>query len=284
MQTLTLVNNNVDRGLKFEGRASSQVTSKNEQLNLHQKQGDVGSVYAWKVKGLTNAHDARVSNPKKTKSAYGVLALVVCAHVIAVLALLNAKATQPVIKNLQVPMMVSLVTSPAPEPEIVPLIPTPPQPVVKKQKPIIKKVQPTPTPVAVTQELAQPVVTEAPPTPATPVEVAKAPEVIEAPQPKPVAEPIVEPPRFGAAYLNNPAPDYPKMARRLGQEGRVLLKVLVAENGIAETVALATSSGFDKLDEAAIEAVKKWSFIPAKRSDQPISAYVLVPVKFSLKN
>ncbi|MDI1297620.1 energy transducer TonB [Methylotenera sp.] len=280
MQTLTLVSNNVDRGLKFEGLESSY----DEQRNHHQNQDDAGSVYAWKVKGLASAHAEHARHAKKSASSYGVLALVVCAHVIAVFALLNAKATHPVIKDLQVPMMVSLVSSPAPEPEVVPLIPTPPQPVVKKQKPIAKKVQPTPTPVEVVQEVARPVATEAPPTAATPVVVAKAPEVIETPQPKPVAEPVVEPPRFGAAYLNNPAPDYPNMARRLGQQGRVLLKVLVAENGTAETVALATSSGFEKLDQAAIEAVKKWSFIPAKRSNQPISAYVLVPVKFSLNN
>ena len=246
MQTLTLVNNNIERSLKFEAQAPSY----GEPQNIHQ----LGGVYDWKVKGLTSAGATHIGNPKKSSSSYGLLALVVCAHVIAVFALINAKATQPVIKELQVPMTVSLVASP--EPELVPLIPTPPQPVVKQQKPIIKKQQPTPKTVAVTQDVAQPVVTEAPPTPAAPVVVAKAPEVIEAPPPKIVAEPVVEPPRFGAAYLNNPAPDYPQMARRLGQQGRVLLKVLVAENGTAETVVLATSSGFEKLDQAAIEAVK----------------------------
>ncbi|MGB4812745.1 MAG: energy transducer TonB [Methylophilaceae bacterium] len=280
MQALTLVSNNADRGLKFEGHAYSY----DEQRNHHEKQDNVGSVYSLKIKGLSSSRVGHSRNTRVVTSFYGVLVLVMCAHVIAVLALINTKATQPVIKDLQVPIMVSLVASPAQEPEVVPLIPTPPQPVVKKQKPIVKKVQPTPTPVETVQEVARPAATEVPPTPATPVVVAKAPEVIEAPQPKPVAEPVVEPPRFGAAYLNNPAPDYPNMARRLGQQGRVLLKVLVAENGTAETVALATSSGFEKLDQAAIEAVKKWSFIPAKRSNQAISAYVLVPVKFSLNN
>ncbi|MDI1363238.1 energy transducer TonB [Methylotenera sp.] len=262
MQTLTLVNN----------------------LHKTQTQSDAGGVYELKVKGLASVHAGRKNSPNKVTNSYGVLAVVVCVHIVAVLMLINAKATQPIIKELQVPMMVSLVASPAPEPEVVPLTPTPPQPVIKQQKPIIKKQQPIPKPVAVVQEVAQPVVTEAPPMPAAPVVVAKAPEVIETPPPKIVAEPVVEPPRFGAAYLNNPAPDYPQMARRLGQQGRVLLKVLVAENGTAETVVLATSSGFEKLDQAAIEAVKKWSFIPAKRSNQAISAYVLVPVKFSLNN
>jgi protein TonB len=282
MQTLTLVNNNMERGLKLEVHAFSYDGQRNNYQNA--AQGNVGGVYDWKVKGLSSAHVGRLSSPKKVTSSYGILALVVHAHVIAVLALINAKATQPFIKELQVPMMVSLVASPSTKPEVVSLIPMPSQPVFKQQKPIIKKQLPTPTPLAVAQEVAQLVVTEAPSTPAVPVVAAKEPEVIESPQPKIIAEPVVEPPRFGAAYLNNPAPDYPLMARSSGQQGRVLLKVLVTENGAAETVVLATSSGFERLDQAAIEAVKKWSFNPAKRSSQPISAYVLVPVKFSLNS
>ncbi len=94
----------------------------------------MGGVYAWKVKGLASAHAEHAHHAKKATSSYGVLVLVVCAHVIAVLALINAKATQPVIKDLQVPMMVSLVASPAPEPEVVPLMQTPTQTLVKKPK------------------------------------------------------------------------------------------------------------------------------------------------------
>jgi protein TonB len=97
-------------------------------------------------------------------------------------------------------------------------------------------------------------------------------------------EPVIEQAKFDVAYLNNPAPIYPKMSRRQGEQGRVLLKVLVSEKGIAEQVQLETSSGFEKLDQAAVDVVKKWSFVPAKRSNQAISAYVLVPVKFSLNS
>jgi periplasmic protein TonB len=280
MRTLTLVDNNMERGLRFNGHAPSY----NEQHSAHENQGqnEAGGVYNLKVRPLTSAGIGRLSKQKKAISSYWSLASVIFFHIIALLALINAKTTEPVIKELPAPMMVSLVASPAPE--IVPLVPTPPKPVVKQQKPIVKKLQPTPKPVPVAQEVAQPVVTEAPPTPDAPVVIAKAPEVVEVPPPKAAPEPVTEPPRFGAAYLNNPAPDYPQMARRLGQEGRVLLKVLVAESGMAQTVELAKSSGHEKLDQAAIEAVKKWSFIPAKRSNQPISAYVLVPIKFSLNN
>ena len=133
--------------------------------------------------------------------------------------------------------------------------------------------------------MAEPVsVAETPPAPVAPPVEAKAPVVAEAPKVEPQPEPVIEPPKFGVAYLQNPAPNYPASSRRAGEEGRVLLRVLVTANGSAETVDLENSSGFEKLDEAAIKAVKKWRFVPAKRSNQAISAYVLVPVKFSLES
>jgi protein TonB len=98
-----------------------------------------------------------------------------------------------------------------------------------------------------------------------------------------VEEPKIEPPRFGVAYLNNPAPAYPPISRRLGEQGRVMLKVLVSAAGEPQSVALETGSGSDRLDQAAIEAVKQWRFVPAKRNGQSLSAYVLVPLKFVLR-
>lgn len=220
----------------------------------------------------------------KRQTSYLLLLAVLLVHVFGMVWLANAKTTLPALKPSLPPMMVSLVSSPAPEPEVVPLLPTPPQPVIKKQKPVVKEKPVMPEPVA-SEPVAQPVaVAEAPPTPATPTVEAKAPVVTEVAQAKPEPEPVIEPPKFGAAYLHNPAPSYPPLARRLGEQGRVLLRVLVSSNGDADTVALEDSSGFSKLDEAAIQAVKKWRFIPAKRSNQPISAYVLVPVKFSLES
>ena len=97
-------------------------------------------------------------------------------------------------------------------------------------------------------------------------------------------ETSIEPPSFAAAYLHNPAPEYPQLSRRMGEQGRVLLRVLVSSNGVADQVQIETSSGSSKLDTAALKAVEKWNFVPAKRSNQPVSAFVLVPVKFSLNS
>ncbi|HYN54090.1 MAG TPA: TonB family protein [Methylotenera sp.] len=236
------------------------------------------------IQALVPKGNSQLLKPSKQKSSYALLVLVIVAHIAGLAWLVNAKPTPPAIKEALPPMMVSLVASPAPEPQVVPLVPTPPQPVIEKQKPIVKKKEPTPEPVAKEPEAAQPIVTETPPTPAAPIVVAKAPEVVEAPEQKVEPEPVIEPPRFGAAYLHNPAPDYPPLSRRLGEQGRVLLRVLVSTSGTAENVQVENSSGSNKLDQAAIQAVKKWTFIPAKQSNKAISAYVLVPVKFSLES
>lgn len=92
----------------------------------------------------------------------------------------------------------------------------------------------------------------------------------------------VAPPQFGAAYLNNPTPGYPPLARRMGIEGTVMLKVLVSQAGPALKVEVVHSSGHDVLDRAAVKAVLKWRFIPARRGDSPIDEWVQVPIAFRL--
>ena len=99
-----------------------------------------------------------------------------------------------------------------------------------------------------------------------------------------VAEPApLIPPRFAAAYLNNPAPAYPSLARRMGDQGKVMLRVNVNTEGRAQDVQVRTSSGFPRLDETALNTVKQWRFVPARQGDQPVSAWVLVPIVFRLE-
>jgi periplasmic protein TonB len=92
----------------------------------------------------------------------------------------------------------------------------------------------------------------------------------------------IEPPRFDADYLANPAPQYPALSRRMGEAGRVWLRVYVNADGSAGEVTVKTSSGFSRLDAAALEAVKRWKFIAAKRGATAIAEWVLVPINFSL--
>lgn len=87
---------------------------------------------------------------------------------------------------------------------------------------------------------------------------------------------------FHAAYLHNPPPVYPTMARSRGWEGRVIIKVLVSAEGRASEVHIEQSSEHDSLDEAALEAIRQWHFVPATRAGKPVQAWVLVPMDFRL--
>jgi protein TonB len=94
---------------------------------------------------------------------------------------------------------------------------------------------------------------------------------------------LVSPPQFAAAYLRNPQPPYPLTSRRNGESGTVLLKVLVTKEGAAGRVELDRSSSFPALDRAALEAVRHWRFVPAKRGEESLDAWVRVPIVFRLE-
>ncbi len=168
------------------------------------------------------------------------------------------------------PVMVSLL--PPQKPEIPQQLPKP-KPVVKQA---YRKVDPIPQTVLTTPESAPaPAATVAPPPPTEP----RPAEPVAATQPAPVA-----PPRFNANYLNNPAPRYPAVSRRLREEGRVTLRVFVDAQGLPARIELRTSSGYERLDHIALETVRQWKFVPARRGDEAISAWVLVPISFSLRS
>lgn len=163
----------------------------------------------------------------------------------------------------------------APQP---PRRPEPPPPQAKPQ---------ARTPVA-----PPPVLTAAPAAPAPAAEFAVVPQPMAAPAPapsvpaastSPVHPASVTPPRFDADYLNNPKPVYPTAARRLGEEGKVVLRVHVTPEGRAGEIELRTPSGHARLDNAAREAVAQWRFVPARQGDEAVAAWVLVPIVFSLQ-
>jgi len=79
-----------------------------------------------------------------------------------------------------------------------------------------------------------------------------------------------------------PKPKYPESARRDGKEGRVLLRVLVNEEGRTASVQVNRSSGVESLDQAALEAIKRWRFSPARLGDKPVESWVRIPIDFRL--
>ena len=183
--------------------------------------------------------------------------------------------------------MISQITEP-PQPELPapppPPAPAPPEPVKSKAPTLPPAPQPlaiadtTPTPNA-------PVVAPAPPAPLPPMNApvaAVAPTA--APPAAPAPAPKVELPRSDADYLNNPKPPYPPVSKRMGEQGRVIVRVYVSENGHPQKSELRTSSGFDRLDATAVATVMRWRFRPGMRGGAPEAMWVSVPIDFTLDN
>ena len=209
-----------------------------------------------------------LSRPSSSQRS-GLLAVVIGLHVGVFLLILAAKTVVPQI--MEMPLVVDLLQA-APivkPPEAKPLPVVKPQPVKQQHTPTPRT--PTPQIEATQSTLPAP----AAPGAAPPVEIKPAP-------PAPAAEPLVQP-RFDADYLKNPAPNYPPLSRRMGEEGKVILRVLVNPQGSAESVEIRPSSGSQRLDDAAVNTVKHWKFIPAKRGDTAVQSAVLVPIIFKLE-
>lgn len=90
--------------------------------------------------------------------------------------------------------------------------------------------------------------------------------------------------KYQSAALINLPPTYPKKARQEGLEGRVILSVLIAQTGFVKEISILETSGVLILDKAAISAVTKWRFIPAKVKNSNVESTLLVPIRFRLEN
>lgn len=203
--------------------------------------------------------------------------VVIGMHLLAVLALLSYAPARDALLSAA-PIMVEFIAPPKPPvPE-----PKPPE-VLPKPKPVVKRVErivePPPILTAPAESPAPVVAPPPPPVPPAPVKIVAPPAPPEPPAPVPVTQPI-----FNADYLDNPAPAYPPMARRSGEQGRVVLRVLVGARGSAEEVLIRTSSGYYRLDDAARDTVRRWKFVPARRGAEAVSAWVLIPVSFRLEH
>jgi len=185
------------------------------------------------------------------------------------------------------PLMVEIL----PAPKLIPPAVEPDPPPPSKAVPVAKAVAPPPEREPVR---AVPRREEAPAAPVAPIAERKAeadsehraepPQETRAAAPSdPAPGATVASPGLIAAYLRTPPPRYPASALRRGEEGTVMLKVLVTAEGIASTVELEKSSGSATLDNAAREAAKGWRFVPARRGADPVEAWVLVPVVFRLE-
>ena len=218
--------------------------------------------------------------------------LVVLLHLLMVAALFNSSSEPLALPKTEV-VAVRWMAAPTPQPAVpAPPVSQPPKvapptkevPVVKpipviKPKPLAKSkpvIKPKPKPKAVTRpQTVRPV--------PVPVEPSPAPAVVTKAKSSPAAPPPIQEAQYQSASLRNPAPSYPPLSQRFGEEGKVLLRVLVSPAGEALTVELLTSSGYPRLDAAARKMVAKWRFIPAKQGQETLQTWLRVPVVFQLR-
>ena len=203
--------------------------------------------------------------------------LLLLLHIGAVAALVQAEATitepRP---DMDPPKLQGVLI--APEPKIAPPPPKA-EPVKPPAKPAPKKPPPpqktpaykTPPPVAKAAAAAPVRPASRSVTPQAPASQAKSSAI------------STQLPSADAAGLNNKAPVYPLLSRKRKEQGTVWLLLLVSKDGLVTQLKLKKSSGFDRLDQAALQAVKAWKFQPARQQGQPIDYWYELPLKFSLQ-
>ena len=215
-------------------------------------------------RGLASAPDGLSTTQRR-----GVIGAIALVHVGAIWAVLQVPAVREAVMEAA-PIFVELLAPPAP-----PAPPPPPVvPVVKAPPPVVIAA-PAAAPSPAAFEVAPPPVEPNPPAP--PVAV----QPIEAP-PAPPAPPKMIP-ASAVQYLDAMPPEYPRTSRRLNEAGTVTLRVYIDERGLPATVQISRSSGFARLDEAALAVVKKWRFKPYSENGQPTAGYAFIPVMFELE-
>jgi protein TonB len=205
----------------------------------------------------------------------GTIASILLAHVGLLAALIQFDVIE-IQKKKADPLVVTLVPEQITPPPATPDKPEPVEqvrpiePRIVAPDPVVVVPQPAPIPVATVRELPpEPVTVAAPAAPAAPSPATPAP---------------ITPPDASAASLKNPAPRYPIESRRKREEGTVRLRVVITADGRVKTISVAKSSGFERLDEAALDTVRKWKFKPGEQSGVAVEAVGFLVIPFKIAN
>lgn len=240
--------------------------------------------------------DPRLPQRRRISRNAAIAMVVVALHIVLIWGLQTGLLLRTAELMVPAEVLAQFIEPPKPRPE--PMPPAPPAPPVPAARPatptpaVQKKVvpkpsvpqprplaiaDPTPSPNAPTGTLAPvaPVAPVAPPAPAA--------EVTAPSAPAPVAPPKVELPSSNADYLQNPKPAYPPLSKRLGEQGKVIVRVLIGADGVPQKAEIRQSSGFDRLDQAALSTALKWRYVPGKRGGIAEDMWFNVPINFVLE-
>lgn len=207
-----------------------------------------------------------------------IVIAVVGFHVLGLWALQTGLLRRAV--ELVVPVQVLAELIELPQPQVTPT-PAAPQPAPVPQR--VTPTKPVPRQAAQPIAVAEPVSAEPaptgttepqPPAPTMPVAVA---------EPAQPAPPKIEQPSSSAEHLNNAPPPYPPLSKRLGEQGKVIVRAFIEVNGTASKAEIRSSSGYDRLDQTALQTVLKWRYVPGKRAGAPEAMWFNIPINFVLE-
>jgi len=211
-----------------------------------------------------------------------IVIAVVGFHVLGLWALQTGLLRRAV--ELVVPVQVMAEFIELPQPQVTPT-PPPPQP---RPKPVPKQVIPpkpvprqVPQPAAIADPTPSPTVATGITEPQPPAPPLLTPVVVA--EPAPPAPPRIELPSSSADYINNAPPPYPPLSKRLGEQGKVIVRALIEVNGSASKAEIRTSSGYERLDQTALQTVLKWRYVPGKRAGVPEAMWFNIPINFVLE-
>jgi protein TonB len=219
------------------------------------------------------------------RQRFFIVASVLLLHLLALWALQTGLLQRVLVLAEEMVVPVALI-APA-TPAVAPPLSKPP-PALQKLPPASKTPVAAPTPSPAPPAAPAPVplaIADAPPSANAPVGVAHAPAAVApvaaAPStPAPAAR--LDLPSSDADYLHNPKPKYPAFSISRNEQGTVRLSVLVGVDGRAKEVKIKTSSGYERLDRAARDAVLGWTFVPGKRAGVPEEMWYDLPMPFKL--
>jgi periplasmic protein TonB len=232
--------------------------------------------------------------PKQALSRNAVIAIaVVGLHIGFIWALQSGLLMRAAELVVPVALLSQFIEPPTPKveptPPLVPKPPVLPTPVTKTvSKPVL---QPAPQPLAIADPTPSP---NAPlgvttPQPALPPITAPVTAPVAAPVAvantavAPAAAPAVQLPSSDAEYLQNPRPPYPPISRRLNEQGKTTVRVLIGTDGLPQRAEIVKSSGFDRLDQAAVATVMRWRYVPGKRGGVAEAMWFNVPINWVLE-
>ena len=216
---------------------------------------------------------------EKLRAKWGSLAMVLAVHAALFYVACSGMMSRMVDAALPKAVLVTFVaatpppTAPPPAaPKVMPLVQLPPPMLASVPEPVILN-----APQADTITVTQSSVPAEPPTvQVATVNTPAAPVAAAASTPKTITS--------GVEYLQPPLPVYPPMSRRMGEQGRVMLRILVNEKGLPDQVQVHTSSGSARLDEAGRQAALRAQFKPHMEDGHAIAVYVIVPLNFQLSS